>query len=434
MLGIVSIYLGILILGIGEVIFAKIVLNKKVQMSILSFLFVFLGFTFLYTLMYINFSGIVKSSLFFIAHMFEFKILFNINYSKALFLSFLHSIVLVIIDILSLLVATNLGMTILFCYDEFAGSILGNAISCLFLILLVMILRKPLRKLINTEVSCNSKILILSLATFLCVGMIFYLIIKTYKLSNDIFLYLIAMIVLIVVLFSLIKQTLENSRLIKEYDKLLGFMTTYENEIEKQRISRHETKNDFLAIKAKICDRQNDDEIIEYIDGILNEKNIVNQEKYAKFGYLPPNGIKGLLYFKVQEAENCEIDVSISISPKIKKCNINELSVKEQKELGRILGVFLDNAIEASNNSVKKLMGIEVYSIKDKGTMIVISNTFDNKINENKIGKEKYSTKGKDRGHGLLLVKNIIDKNDIFEIKTNIERGLYTQIVLIKDC
>ena len=35
----------------------------------------------------------------------------------------------------------------------------------------------------------------------------------------------------------------------------------------------------------------------------LADKYEVNKEKYAKFGYLPANGIKGLCYFKIQEAE-----------------------------------------------------------------------------------------------------------------------------------
>ena len=37
---------------------------------------------------------------------------------------------------------------------------------------------------------------------------------------------------------------------------------------------------------------------MDYIDEILDEKVEFKEEKYAKFGYLPPNGIKGLLYFK----------------------------------------------------------------------------------------------------------------------------------------
>ena len=44
------------------------------------------------------------------------------------------------------------------------------------------------------------------------------------------------------ILFSLIRQIIENNKLIHEYDKLLEFMSTYELEIEKQRVLRHRIK------------------------------------------------------------------------------------------------------------------------------------------------------------------------------------------------
>ena len=49
-----------------------------------------------------------------------------------------------------------------------------------------------------------------------------------------------------------------------------------------------------------------------------------------------------------------------------------------------------------------------------------------------KIGKERLSTKGKNRGHGLLLVKHLVSKNDKFEIKTEVINGLYIQTITIK--
>ena len=63
---------------------------------------------------------------------------------------------------------------------------------------------------------------------------------------------------------------------------------------------------------------------------------------------------------------------------------------------------------------------------------MILSNTFDNSINKGKIGKEKFTTKGKDRGHGLLLVNHIVSKNKIFEISTKISNGIYVQTLKIK--
>jgi len=134
----------------------------------------------------------------------------------------------------------------------------------------------------------------------------------------------------------------------------------------------------------------------------------------------------------VQEAEESGISVSINISNRIKKSSIYKLDIKNQRDLGKILGVFLDNAIEASKNSNNKQLGLEFYVNKNGETKVIISNTFNNIINKSKIGKERFTTKGKDRGHGLLLVNHIINKNKIFEISTDISNEIYVQTLKIK--
>ena len=159
----------------------------------------------------------------------------------------------------------------------------------------------------------------------------------------------------------------------------------------------------------------------------------MNNEKYAKFGYLPPNGIKGLCYFKTQEAENKGITVSLNISKRIKESSIYKLNIKQQRDFGRILGVFLDNAIEASLESKEKKLGLEAYTNSKQEFKLIITNTHNNEIDEDKIGKEVFSTKGKNRGHGLLLVKQLVGNNNIFEINTDIQNELYIQTITVKE-
>ena len=431
MLQIISNYIGVLILSIGEIIFAKIVLNQKIQTNKIQMILIFFISTLVFLLGIIFLDGMVKSLLLFGIHIFEFRSLFKITYFKSLFLTFLYVIAITSIETIEFLTATNVvGITKLI--NDFSGSILFNSISCFLLITIALILKKTFRKIINTEISNNVKIIILSILTGICVILFFYIFAKEFRISGNIVPYLIVMVLLIVILFSLIKQTIENNRLTHEYDHLLEFMKTYEVEIEKQRILRHETKNEILSIRAKICDKTKNQEIIDFIDEILNEKIVVKQEAYAKFQHLPANGIKGLCYFKVQEAENKGIKVSLNISPKIKKSTIYDLNNKQRRDFGKILGVLLDNAIEASSESIEKKIGIEAYTTKENELKLIISNTFNNKIDKEKIGKERFSTKGKDRGHGLLLVKHIMGINKIFEIKTDIMENLYVQTVIIK--
>lgn len=431
---IISDYLGLLVMMLGVFYFGRLILIEKPKLSKNKTIILLLVSAIPQTLIFLNLNGTLKTLCMSIINVTFYKLLFDIKYRKALFLTFLYMIILIIPDLLELFFLTRvLGFSIEFCYNIFASSLISNIIVFILLVPITIVLKKLLRKILNEKIENNSKIIIFSILIFICTGMFFYTIIKEFRISDNILLYLIAIAVLITVLFSLIKQTIENNRLTKEYDNLLEFVTTYEEEIENQRILRHETKNEFLTIRAKLEDKEEEKEILNYIDEILKEKIVVNQEKYAKFGYLPPNGIKGLCYYKANQAEKKGIEVSLNISKKIKKTIIFNLDIKKQREFAKILGVFLDNAIEASSECDNKKLGIEAYLVNDNEFKMVISNTYKNRIDREKIGKEKFSTKGKSRGHGLLLVNNIMNNNKSFEIETKIQGDIYSQTIIVKD-
>ena len=154
--------------------------------------------------------------------------------------------------------------------------------------------------------------------------------------------------------------------------------------------------------------------------------------KYSKFMYLPSNGIKGFFYYKFMEAEKRGISVSVNISKKIENSFLGKLQTKDFKDLVRIIGVYLDNAIEASEKSKDKKLGIEIYLSKED-IDIIISNTFNNIIKPDKLGIERFTTKGKKHGYGLLLVKHILSSNTMFESKNEIINNLYIQKLKIND-
>ena len=77
-------------------------------------------------------------------------------------------------------------------------------------------------------------------------------------------------------------------------------------------------------------------------------------------------------------------------------------------------------------------MGLEIYYDKNKELKFIISNTFDNKIDIKKMGKEAFSTKGKGRGHGLMLVNYILEGNRIFDVKTEVSGNIYSQNLYVK--
>lgn len=430
---IISGYISNLLMLLVVFTYGSIILNKKPVIKKTYFILLIFILALIQTMLFLKFSGTFKTLAMSIINIYFIKTAFKETYKKSFGLIFIYMSILIILDLLQLFFVTHiLNISREFCYETIAGGLISNINICICELLIIYIFRKQLRKIINKKLENNKKITIFSIMTGICTLMFFYNLIKEFRFSDDIFLYLISMIVMMLVLISLIKQTIQNNKLLQEYDNLLEIMVTFENEIEKQRVLRHETKNEFRTIRAKICDNQENKEIIEYIDEIVNDKYEINKEKYAKFGYLPANGIKGLCYFKMQEAEDKGINISINISKKVKASTIYNLNVKEQRDFGRILGVFLDNAIEASVESEGKQLGIEAYVNTDKEFKLIISNTYNNEIDKTKIGLESFSTKGKNRGHGLLLAKQLVGKNNIFETKTEIQDDLYIQTIEIK--
>lgn len=91
----------------------------------------------------------------------------------------------------------------------------------------------------------------------------------------------------------------------------------------------------------------------------------------------------------------------------------------------------MDNAIEGVELASEKQIGIEMYCNSDEEIIVIISNTY-GPVKPKKAGVTVMSTKGNDRGHGLLLVRTIIASNKMFENETEITNDLYIQKLIIK--
>lgn len=414
-------------------IFGRIVIVNRRHKNIMIDVLILLGFILLNILVFKYTTGTIKTIITCLLYSSLFFCIFNIKLSKSVFTSIVYVILLVIPDLLILSTAIYiLGISKEYYYSDFASSLLGNISVCLCLVIITYVLKKPLKKLINYNLSTNKKIIVMSSITLVMLAIFFYNLIKTFEFNNNIITYLVIIVMLICILLYLFKQKIENEKISKKYDELLDVMKSYESDIEEQRTLRHETKNEFATIKCKLQDKEDNKTIIEYIDSVIGEKEKAGSTKYSKFKYLPSNGLKGFFYYKFIEAEKKGINVSINISKQIENSFLKDIETKDIKDLARIIGVYLDNAIEASSTSEDKKLGIEMYLIKEK-IEIIITNTFNNEINLDKIGKESFSTKGKHRGHGLLLVNKILSENNMFEAKNEIRGNIYIQSLKIKD-
>lgn len=158
------------------------------------------------------------------------------------------------------------------------------------------------------------------------------------------------------------------------------------------------------------------------------EDTLKRNEQLASISKLHITGIKGLILTKTLQAEKEGILVDLEIADEIDDINMNII------DFARILGIFFDNAIEANAYiDSQKEIGLALFKSASDSLMIIIENTIvDEPVNIEQIFTKRFSTKGENRGKGLSTVKSILNNYPNVTLNTNVENGLFTQIIVIE--
>lgn len=96
-------------------------------------------------------------------------------------------------------------------------------------------------------------------------------------------------------------------------------------------------------------------------------------------------------------------------------------------ELTRILGILLDNAIEAAQYTEEKLIDVELKSNSKKQLFIISNSCNDDNISVTKIFEKGYSTKESNSGIGLWKVHNILSKRENADLFTTVHNHKFMQ-------
>ena len=419
---------------VTSIVFAKILLeNEKIKINSKSLIVIILSII-LYGVVASTTTGILKTLIICLIYVVVYKSIFPIAYLKSILISFENIILLIVPDLFVLLFSVYvLKIDSNVFYNTFTQTIISTFLVNILLILLTIAFKKPLRKISNIKLTNNKEIIMYLILALFSILVVFYTEYANIKGSSgeELILGVVIIISFVLILYNLIKQKMENNKLMTRYTKLLEFIKNYEKELDKQKELRHESKNQLITARDKIVDKEKEHEVIKYLNSIISDYVKGNNEKYTSFQYLPTNGIKGLFYYKASEAENNGINLSVNVSPKVENTFLGELDTNDFKQLGILLGVYLDNAIEASKNSKNKKLAIEIYKTSEDIEMI-ISNTYEGTIDIESIGKTKYTTKGKNHGYGLMLVNRILEENKRFEAQRVVTDIVYSQKLKIK--
>lgn len=377
-------------------------------------------------------NGILKTILNFIIELLFFFLFFQMTFSLSIFVTFIYIVILMIPDIFIMFLLVNiLNIPKDYYYNYFAGSFIGNLSVCVIMFLIIIIFKNKLKKVFISKIEKNNNIIWGLLFTIFSIIVLFFDIIANYKNNNGIISYVLLIIIFLSLIANLIKEKIVINDKIQEYNGLLGFMKSYESEIEENKIQNHEIKNQFLTIESMLMDNAPKYKIVNYVKSVIKDNEDIDDTRYTDLQYLPLNGIKGFICSKLNKAEKENLNVSIIVEKGVENSVIGKLSTKDFKKLGILLGVYLDNAIEASSLSEKRCLGIEIY-LEKYGVIIIITNTFENAIKSNEENNKRISTKGIGRGHGLQLVNKVVSGNKKFEVKSEVIEKAYVQKIMIK--
>ncbi|WFD09947.1 sensor histidine kinase [Tepidibacter hydrothermalis] len=198
-----------------------------------------------------------------------------------------------------------------------------------------------------------------------------------------------------------------------------------EESLDSMREYKHDQNNILLSIGGFLAkDDMNGLKKYFYEDICKNQK--INNKKLYGLNKINNSPIKGLMSFKVSKAISNKINLNIDISDDISNFYVEDI------DMCKIFGILLDNAMEASMESYEKILNIGI-SNKKSEINIIISNSFKNKPDINKIFDKGYSTKGENRGLGLNTVKKLSKtKYTNMCINTRIEYELFKVELILK--
>ena len=215
-----------------------------------------------------------------------------------------------------------------------------------------------------------------------------------------------------------------------KYETSITSLREYEAMIDKYRIYNHENKNELQTLRNLISKKNT--KALKYIDSILDNKIKDNEKIMHKTSKIPEGGLRATIYSKLCTMDELGIKYSLDIAKDIRTVDLINMKEDIVLNICKILGVFLDNAIEAVKDLKTKHIGIEIY-LMDGDLCVDITNNYEGKLDMNKIGSSKYTTKGGNHGYGLSLVNQIIsDYPDVFENEKSITKNTFTQKIKIK--
>ena len=212
----------------------------------------------------------------------------------------------------------------------------------------------------------------------------------------------------------------------------LKVLKYYVDEIEQQSVEirqfKHDYQNIMLSLEGYIRDKEYEELESFFYKEVLKTSEALDEKelRLSDIKYIKNKEVKSILIAKIQKAFSLNIEIEFVAREEIERIPMESIA------LIRIIGILLDNAIEA----VQEIEGGKILVSllkKEQDIHLYVQNTYNGDgVDMNAIYQKGYSSKGKNRGMGLVNLSEFTRKYDNLFLITEVQGNQFIQIVIIE--
>lgn len=209
--------------------------------------------------------------------------------------------------------------------------------------------------------------------------------------------------------------------IMKDYTKR---MESFYDEI---RVFRHDYRN-ILATMQDYIDTGDIHALQEYFhDKILANTDILSDDGFflGKLHLIEDHAIKSLLYTKLISILNHNLSLTLELTERIPDIAIDNLL------LCRVLGILLDNAIEASLTSDEKALHLAIVRTDNAVIFSIANSTTPLEVPVSQLSTQGYTTKENHSGLGLYTINKLLDPLSNVSLCTEYHDEIFKQTLEI---
>ncbi len=363
--------------------------------------------------------------------------IFSMNKITALFFSYTNYLFLVCSNYIILSIAYSFAhLTEAEMAKNQSYTLIISLIQLVIVVGSALVFSRLQLRFLRSSLSGSRKPLILLMA-FIATCLVLFLLNITYEqakgFSQELVMYnsiiFIVFFILTAVFLMVAIKLLLNNEQIKHQNAQYSSLNDYTLKLEKMyrniREFKHEYLNLLLTMHFYIESGDNDALREYYRTYILPTKGRMTSsiQDFTNLKNLDITEIKSLVYNKLIRAQELGFTVHVEVTSLIS-------SFELQAQIAEILGIYLDNAIDALADvpdGTEKDLFFTAFADNDNINFIISNRFYATDLDFRSLNRLGYSTKGEDRGMGLYLANKILEKNKNIIHNTIIEKNMFTQ-------